>query len=40
MLFTDFLKTFNGLFDIGRLTFDIVRGGTTDEEAAEEVLLK
>ncbi|PLW39527.1 hypothetical protein PCASD_07658 [Puccinia coronata f. sp. avenae] len=40
MLFTDFLKTFNGLFDIGRLTLDIVRGGTTDEEAAEEVLLK
>lgn len=40
MLFTDFLKAFHGLVDIGRLSVEIIRGGSTDEEAAEKVLLE
>ncbi|WAR55280.1 hypothetical protein PtB15_6B19 [Puccinia triticina] len=40
MLFSDFLKTFHGLVDIGRLSVEIVRGQSTDEDAAEKVLLE
>ncbi|KAI9611690.1 hypothetical protein H4Q26_008645 [Puccinia striiformis f. sp. tritici PST-130] len=40
MLFTDLLKTFNGLLDIGRFSLEIVRGQSTDEEVAEKMLLE
>jgi hypothetical protein len=40
MLFTDFLKTFHELVDIGRLSVEIVRGQSTEEEVAEKVLLE
>ena len=40
MLFTDFLKAFHGLVNIGRLSVEIIRGASTDEEAAEKVLLE
>ncbi|KAA1102158.1 hypothetical protein PGT21_036421 [Puccinia graminis f. sp. tritici] len=40
MLFTDFLKTFHGLVDIGRLSVEIVRGQSSEEEVAEKVLLE